>query len=78
MEVSKTKTARFNSVVEACGAPEAASLWTKPEQDPDFMKAVRQERVMTVKPGTDGGKTDTASLALCRTNAPLTSCFQTH
>ena len=58
MNLSKTGTARFASVVEAAGKPEVVSLWTKPERDKKFMAAVRQNRVVTVKQATVGSAKD--------------------
>src|ERR1044071_2803594 len=58
MKAQATKTARFSAVVERSGKPEAAFLWTKPQQDRHFMTAARQNRVMTVKQETVGTKKD--------------------
>jgi hypothetical protein len=45
-------------VVETAGKPEVVSLWTKPERDKNFMTAVRQNRVMTIKQKTVGSAKD--------------------
>ena len=58
MSPPATKTARFAAVVKACGAPEPAELWRKPEQDQRFMAAVRQNRLLTVKQENVGAKKD--------------------
>lgn len=39
---------RFAQLVKKSGEPETLTLWTEPEKNPDFMKAVRQNRVLTV------------------------------
>jgi hypothetical protein len=52
------KTARFSEVVKASGEPEVVYLWTRPEQDKRFMKAVRENRLLTVKQETTGSKAD--------------------
>jgi hypothetical protein len=40
---------RFRDLVKAAGTPEPKSLWTDPRRDRDFMRAVKQKRVLTVK-----------------------------
>ncbi len=39
---------RFRDLVKAAGTPEPKSLWTDPKNDRDFMRAVKQKRVLTV------------------------------
>jgi hypothetical protein len=39
---------RFRDLVKAAGTPEPKSLWTDPKSDRDFMRAVKQKRVLTV------------------------------
>jgi hypothetical protein len=39
---------RFRDLVQTAGTPEPKSLWTEPENDRDFMRAVKQKRVLTV------------------------------
>ena len=46
--VKKTKTVRFDALVKEAGRPEQVTLWTKPEDNRDFMKAVKGGRVVTV------------------------------
>ena len=58
MEVTKTRTVRFDALVNKSGAPEQVTLWTKPEDDADFMKAVRAARVVTVIQHNVGTKKD--------------------
>jgi hypothetical protein len=44
---------RFSNLVAASGNPQVVSLWTKPEEDRVFMKAVKQNRVLTlIQPST--------------------------
>ncbi len=54
VKLSKTKTARFASVVQSCGRPETFTPWSDPTRDKTFLRAVRQNRVLTIKhdPGT--------------------------
>src|SRR6185437_1652929 len=40
---------RFRYLVKTAGTPEPKSLWTDPRRDRDFMRAVKQKRVLTVK-----------------------------
>jgi hypothetical protein len=42
------RTLRFSELVKRHGAPEIKSLWTKPEEDASFMRAVKQGRVLTL------------------------------
>lgn len=58
MNLAKTGTVRFTKIVEAVGKPEVVSLWTNPERDKNFMTAVRQNRVMSVKQETVGSAKD--------------------
>jgi len=39
---------RFRDLVKTAGTPEPKSLWTDPKADRDFMRAVKQKRVLTV------------------------------
>lgn len=47
-------TIRFSDLVKAAGKPEAKSLWLDPKRDRQFMRAVKQRRVMTIiqEPGS--------------------------
>jgi hypothetical protein len=39
---------RFRDLVKMAGTPEPKSLWADPKNDRDFMRAVKQKRVLTV------------------------------
>ena len=39
---------RFRDLVKTAGTPEPKALWTDPKNDRDFMRAVKQNRVLTV------------------------------
>lgn len=39
---------RFRDLVKTAGTPEPKSLWTDPKNDREFMRAVKQKRVLTV------------------------------
>jgi hypothetical protein len=41
-------TLRFSELVKRHGQPEIKTLWTKPEDDAAFMRAVKQDRVLTL------------------------------
>lgn len=43
-----SKEIRFSELVKRAGRPKTATLWTKPTKDQAFMKAVKQNRVLTV------------------------------
>src|SRR5688500_19776013 len=58
MKVKEKKTVRFAALVEAAGQPEYATLWTKPEQDRDFMRAVKEDRIVTLIQRNVGTKKD--------------------
>jgi hypothetical protein len=42
------KVLRFSNLARASGKPQVVSLWTKPEADRVFMKAVKENRVLTL------------------------------
>lgn len=52
------KSTRFTAVVQACGSPVIANLWTEPKADQAFMKAVRQNRVLTVNLAGSSSRSD--------------------
>src|SRR5688572_13228618 len=54
----KGKTVRFDALVQKSGEPEQVTLWTKPEDDRDFMKAVKSGRVVTLVQHNVGTKKD--------------------
>jgi hypothetical protein len=57
-----TKQIRFVALVKSCGKPEAVTLWTKPEENPAFMKAVRSNRVLTVTPKRVGSHSNAGEI----------------
>lgn len=52
------KTVRFSQVVSRAGKPEVYLLWTEPEKDTEFTKALKAGRVMTVHQASGTTKTD--------------------
>lgn len=48
LKVVKAKTVRFSALVESSGKPKQQLLWTAPEKDKAFLKAVEQNRVVTL------------------------------
>jgi hypothetical protein len=52
------KTLRFSQVVKKAGKPEVYLLWTAPEKDTEFTKALKAGRVMTVHQASGATKTD--------------------
>jgi len=42
------KEIRFSKLVQMAGKPETVTLWIKPKNNPAFMKAVKENRVVTV------------------------------
>jgi hypothetical protein len=55
---AKAKTVRFEKLVKQSGVPEQATLWVPPEKDPRFMRAVRENRVVTLCQQNVGTKKD--------------------
>ena len=49
MHVKAKKTLRFDALLKTVGQPVQVTLWTKPEDDHDFMRAVKEKRVVTVQ-----------------------------
>src|SRR4051812_28828776 len=58
MDIKLKKTVRFTQLIESAGHPVPVTLWTKPEQDRNFSKAMKENRVLTVLQRSAGGKTD--------------------
>ena len=52
------KEIRFSQLVQKAGRPETVPLWTKAKDNPSFMKAVNENRVMTVFQNPTGTKKD--------------------
>lgn len=52
------KTVRLAEVIQRSGQPEPLTLWTDPQRDPSFRKAIAQKRVLTVKQETVGTRKD--------------------
>jgi hypothetical protein len=53
-------------VVKAAGQPHVVTLWTRPEDDRDFMAAVRANRVLTVRQETTGTHKDHGEVGFLR------------
>jgi hypothetical protein len=49
---------RFSALVKSSGRPEVVTLWGDPKGDPQFSKAIRENRVLTVQQNTAGKKSD--------------------
>jgi len=60
IESLPAKTARFSRIVEQAGHPEPYTLWQDPAKDPEFQKALRADRVMTVIRQPASSKSDVA------------------
>ena len=54
MKLLKTKTARFVSVIEKCGAPRVYTLWQPPKKDRHLQAQIRQSRIMTIQQSNAG------------------------
>src|SRR4249919_16044 len=48
------KTIRFGDLVRASGRPQTITLWTAPEKNKSFSKAVRENKVLTIHPDPGG------------------------
>ena len=62
-------TARFAAVVQKAGQPQQVTLWQPPEKDPHFRKAIKENRVMTIKQQTVGTKKDFGTIGF-ETSSP--------
>jgi hypothetical protein len=51
-------SARFTAVVQKAGRPELLTLWHEPQKDPTLRKAVKENRLLTVKQENVGTKKD--------------------
>lgn len=49
---------RFSKLIQKSGKPETITLWTKPRDNPAFMKAINENRVVTVFQKPTGTKKD--------------------
>ena len=52
------KSVRFSIVVARSGKPEPYTLWSDPKKDPEFQRAVKASRVMSVHQESVGSKAD--------------------
>jgi hypothetical protein len=52
------KQIRFAALVKTCGKPETMTLWIKPQSNPPFQKAIRENRVLTVVLKSNGNRPD--------------------
>ena len=62
LQAFSMKTTRFATVVDEAGKPEPYTLWVSPEKDPEFRKALHDERVMTILREPATNKADVASV----------------
>ncbi len=58
MEIKPKKAVRFIQIIQSAGRPVPVTLWTAPEKDPEFSKARREARVLTVIHRKKGAKAD--------------------
>jgi hypothetical protein len=58
MEVKPKKVVRFDALVKLSGQAQQVTLWVKPQEDREFMRAVKQNRVVTVVQRNVGTKKD--------------------
>jgi hypothetical protein len=58
MEIKPLRTVRFTKLVEESGKPIPITLWTEPEEDREFAKAMHEARVLTVVQRNSGAKAD--------------------
>jgi hypothetical protein len=57
------KEVRFSQLVTASGKPETFTLWTDPKKNSAFMKAARENRVLTIVQKPTGAKKDSGLIA---------------
>lgn len=54
------KKTRFAKIVESSGKPQPYTLWTAPEKDSLFRKALKEDRIMTILHEPAGTRKETA------------------
>ena len=52
------KTVRFSELVKKSGSPHVVTLWTDPKKDRAFVRATRENRILTIKQESVGTKKD--------------------
>ena len=60
------KTIRFSELVKTSGRPHVATLWGDPAKDPTFKRAVRENRILTVKQNPVGNKKDIGQIGFAK------------
>ena len=65
------KTVRFSEVVSKSGRPEPYTLWLAPDKDPDFQKALKAGRIMSVHQETVGSKADYGEIGYTGTKGEI-------
>lgn len=63
---TKSKVVRFSDLVNQLGNPHTTTLWRAPEKDPAFLKAVKENRVLTVHQENRSQKSDVGSVGFHR------------
>jgi hypothetical protein len=61
-----SKAVRFSELIKKSGQPYAATLWSDPEKDPALKKAIKENRIVTVKQETVGSKSDFGTIGFKR------------
>jgi hypothetical protein len=51
-------TARFSALVKAAGAPAILTPWKNPLKQPDFRKALKEDRILTLHQANVGTRKD--------------------
>lgn len=69
------KTIRFTELVKKSGKPQTVALWTKPKDNPSFLKAVRENRVLTVIQKPTGTQKDFAVIGFAQERFALYMVF---
>src|SRR4051812_6389771 len=58
MQVKKKKTVRFGQLIGESGRPSQVILWTTPDKDPSFSRAIKEQRVLTIFQRNVGAQRD--------------------
>jgi hypothetical protein len=56
------KKIRFGDLVQQAGRPTTMALWTAPEKNKDLQRAIRANRVLTIRHQTVGNKRDVGTI----------------
>ena len=69
------KTRRFGDLVRESGRPEVVTLWTEPNKDRAFSKAIKENRVLTVESDPTSKRKDFGRIGFHRVHGGIYLVF---